>query len=95
MGIAKYCPVLNFLVLEGNLFTQFHHCNITGAPVILQSYNRTKFTVLVITELKIMWPELKLVHGKLHHSKSQASVAHANRDIQDMLKCSCLECLRM
>ncbi|KAL4148368.1 hypothetical protein QTP88_002631 [Uroleucon formosanum] len=32
-----------------------------------------------------MWPTLKIVHGKPHHSQSQGSVERANQDIQTML----------
>ena len=35
---------------------------LTGAPVILQSNNGSEFTSHVITELKEVWPTIKLVH---------------------------------
>ncbi|CAL4133115.1 unnamed protein product [Meganyctiphanes norvegica] len=35
-----------------------------GTPAILQSDNGAEFTALVINELKLIWPDLKLVHGK-------------------------------
>ena len=56
-----------------------------GAPVILQSDNGSEFTADVIRELKLMWPELTLVHGKPRHPQSQGSVERANSDIKDML----------
>ena len=34
-----------------------------GAPTILQSDNGSEFTVNVITELKQLWPDMKLVDG--------------------------------
>lgn len=58
---------------------------IFGAPSILQSDNGREFANSVINELKNMWPDLKIVHGKPRHSQSQGSVERANRDIQDML----------
>ncbi|KAK4328993.1 hypothetical protein Pmani_000629 [Petrolisthes manimaculis] len=56
-----------------------------GAPVILQSDNGSEFTAHVITELKQLWSQLKLVHGKPRHPQSQGSVERANADIKDML----------
>ena len=56
-----------------------------GAPAILQSDNGSEFTAHVITELKEMWPELIMVHGKPRHPQSQGSVERANIDIKDML----------
>ena len=56
-----------------------------GAPAILQSDNGSEFTAQVITELRQMWPQLKLVHGKPRHPQSQGSVERTNADIKDML----------
>ena len=39
----------------------------------------------VIRELKDMWPQLHLVHGKPCHPQSRGSVERANSDIKDML----------
>jgi hypothetical protein len=36
-----------------------------GAPHILQSDNGREFTENIIKELKDMWPDCTLVHGKL------------------------------
>ena len=55
------------------------------APAILQCDNGTKFTALVINELKEMWPQLTMAHGKPRHPQSQGSVERANGDIKDML----------
>jgi hypothetical protein len=38
-----------------------------------------------ITELKLLWPELKLVHGRPRHPQSQGSVERANADIKSMI----------
>lgn len=56
-----------------------------GAPAILQSDNGSEFTAQVITELKQLWPQLIMVHGKPRHPQSQGSVERANSDIKDML----------
>ncbi|XP_041367023.1 KRAB-A domain-containing protein 2-like [Gigantopelta aegis] len=58
---------------------------LLGAPSILQSDNGSEFTAQVITELKQMWPDLVIVHGKPRHPQSQGSVERANCDIKDML----------
>ncbi|XP_070208806.1 KRAB-A domain-containing protein 2-like [Littorina saxatilis] len=72
----RACQVALQLV---DIFTLF------GAPVILQSDNGSEFTAVVIRELRDLWPELKLVHGKPRHPQSQGSVERANGDIKDML----------
>ena len=56
-----------------------------GAPSVLQSDNGREFVNQVICELKNMWPELKLVHGKTRYSQSQGSVERANQDVQNMM----------
>jgi hypothetical protein len=43
---------------------------IFGAPHILPSDNRREFTALVISELKLMWPELVIDHGKPRHPRT-------------------------
>jgi hypothetical protein len=52
---------------------------------LLEFNNGREFTALVITELKLMWPELVIVHGKPRHPQSQGSIERSNRDIHDML----------
>ncbi|XP_037788341.1 KRAB-A domain-containing protein 2-like isoform X1 [Penaeus monodon] len=53
----------------------------------LLSYCKTKngfeFTAKVISELKELWPQLIMVHGKPRHPQSQGSVERANGDIKD------------
>ena len=56
-----------------------------GAPAILQSDNGSEFIAQVITELKELWPQLVMVHGKPRHPQSQGSVERANSDIKDIL----------
>jgi hypothetical protein len=53
-----------------------------GAPNILQSDNGAEFTVSIISQLKDLWPECKVVHGKPRHPQSQGSVERANADIK-------------
>ena len=57
---------------------------LLGAPCILQSDNGSEFTAQIIAELKELWPDLILVHGKPRHPQSQGSVERANCDIKDM-----------
>ena len=56
-----------------------------SAPTILQSDNGSEFTANIITELKQLWPDMKLVHGTPRHPQSQGSVERANGDIKDTL----------
>ena len=58
---------------------------LLGSLVILQSDNGSEFTAVVIREMKKLWPELCLAHGKPRHPQSQGSVEHANCDIKDMM----------
>lgn len=58
---------------------------LIGAPSILQSDNGREFSNNIVSNLKDMWPELKIVHGKPRHSQSQGSVERANQDIENML----------
>ncbi|XP_068206217.1 KRAB-A domain-containing protein 2-like [Palaemon carinicauda] len=58
---------------------------LLGAPEILQSVNGSEFTACVITELKLLWPDLVMVHGKPRYPQSQGSVERANCDIKDIL----------
>ncbi|KAJ8926982.1 hypothetical protein NQ314_020607 [Rhamnusium bicolor] len=62
------------------IFLQF------GAPSILQSDNGREFANSIIEELKIMWPEICIVHGRLRHLQSQGSVERANQDVENMLR---------
>ena len=55
-----------------------------GAPNILQSDSGAEFTVSIISQLKDLWPECKVVHEKPRHPQSQGSVERVNADIKDM-----------
>lgn len=69
-----------------NLYEIF--CLITP-PCILQSDNGREFTANCISELKLLWPDLLIVHGKPRHPQSQGSVERANADVKDMLTSWC------
>ena len=56
-----------------------------GAPTIPQSDNGSEFTVNIITELKQLWPDMKLVHEKPRYPQSHGSVERANGDMNNML----------
>ena len=47
-------------------------------PSAQQSDNGSEFTASVITELKFLWPDLLMVHGKSRHPQSQGSVERLN-----------------
>ena len=53
--------------------------------MILQSDNGREFTTNIITDLKSLWPALKIVHGRPRHPQSQGSVERANTDVKEML----------
>ncbi|XP_071580488.1 KRAB-A domain-containing protein 2-like [Temnothorax nylanderi] len=48
---------------------------VIGAPSVLQSDNGREFCNSVIEELKNMWLDLKIVHGKPRHSQKESSKA--------------------
>lgn len=91
--LVRPSGVTNFLILRPlkhnsakavanvllNIFTLF------DATAIFQSDNGRKFVNNIITELSTMWKDLKIVHGKPRHSRSQNSVERANQDTEDML----------
>lgn len=58
---------------------------LIGAPSVLQSDNGREFVNAIIDSLKLLWPELKIIHGKPRHSQSQGSVERANQDIENMI----------
>jgi hypothetical protein len=56
-----------------------------GAPQILQSDNGREFRAAVVEELKLLWPDLKLVHGRARHPQSQGSVERSNGVVKGLL----------
>ena len=43
------------------------------------------FTAQIITDLKQLWPDIVIVHGKARHPQSQGSVERANSDVKNIL----------
>ncbi|XP_066969114.1 KRAB-A domain-containing protein 2-like [Macrobrachium rosenbergii] len=64
---------------------------VTVKPILVNvqnnsaSDNGSEFTASVISKLKLLWPDLLIVHGKPRHPQSQGSVERLNCDIKDML----------
>ncbi|XP_063803341.1 KRAB-A domain-containing protein 2-like [Pseudophryne corroboree] len=58
---------------------------IFGAPSIIQSESGREFANGLISELKALWPNLKVVHGKLPDGQNPSSVETTHQDIQNML----------
>ena len=50
------------------------------APLVLQSDSGSKFTANIINEVKQLWPDMKLVNGKLRHTQSRVSKTCQWRD---------------
>ena len=85
--LTKLC-VLRPLTSNRNAEVAYQFLDIfllLGAPAILQSDNGPEYTAQVIIELKQLWPDLVIVHGKPRHPQSQSSVERANCDVKDML----------
>jgi len=57
-----------------------------GAPKILQSDNGREFVNSIINEIKELWPECIIVHGRPRHPQSQGSIERSNQDIENMLR---------
>ena len=53
-----------------------------GPARILQSDNGCEFTAQVISDLKTIWPELVIIHGRPRYPQSQGSIERANGDLQ-------------
>jgi hypothetical protein len=56
----------------------------TEQQILSQSDNGAEITVSIISQLKDLWPECKVVHGKPRHPQNQGSVELVNADIKDM-----------
>ena len=59
--------------------------SVIGCPKILQCDNGLEFNF--DDELKAIWKDIKIIHGRPRHPQSQGSVERANQDIQQMLRC--------
>ena len=60
--------------------------SIIGCPEIFQSDNGKEFVAKVKKELKLLWPNLKIVRGRALHPQSLGTVERSNGDINNMLK---------
>jgi len=56
-----------------------------GAPLLLQSDNGLEFRNQIVEGLKMLWPDLQIVHGRSRKPSTQGSVERANGDFQPML----------
>ncbi|XP_046549464.1 KRAB-A domain-containing protein 2-like [Haliotis rubra] len=69
----------------GKILSEIIDATNTSKKTPEESDNGSEFTAQVIADLKQMWPDLVIVHGKPRHPQSQGSVERANCDIKDML----------
>lgn len=89
---TKFCRIIPLMSKRAseivyNLFT--HVFTVVGAPMILQSDNGKEFVNKIISELVKIWPELKIVHGRVRHPQSQGSVERLNKVIKPLLRGWC------
>ena len=56
-----------------------------GAPMILQSDNGLEFRNQVVSSLKLLWPDLQIIHGRSRKPSTQGSVERSNGDFQNIL----------
>jgi hypothetical protein len=56
-----------------------------GVPLLLQSDNGLEFRNQIVRGLKMLWPDLQMVHGCSRRPQTQGSVVRANGDFQPML----------
>ncbi len=45
----------------------------------------------LLEEIRILWPDLSIVHGRPRHSQSQGSVERANQDVENKITVWCRE----
>ena len=58
-----------------------------GAPKILQSDNGREFVAEIIKSMKILYPDMLIVHGSPRHPQSQGSNERGNYEIKKILSC--------
>ncbi len=56
-----------------------------GAPMVLQSDNGREFVNEVIKELKDLWPDCVIVHGRSRHPQYNGGVERGNFDVEVMI----------
>ena len=59
------------------MHARWHYSALPCLPV--------QFMLDVIKDIKFLWPESIVVHGRARHSESQGSVERLNRDVNKML----------
>ncbi|XP_024877031.1 KRAB-A domain-containing protein 2-like, partial [Temnothorax curvispinosus] len=74
-----------YYVTDDELFDVIDSVHRECGHGVLQSDNGREFANRIIEELKTMWPELSIVHGKPRHSQNQGSVERANQNVQKIL----------
>lgn len=85
--LTKFCHLRPFHSKEGlevakelfKIFSEF------GVPLLLQSDNGLEFRNKIVRNLKMLWPDLQMVHGRSRRPQTQGSVVRANGDFQPML----------
>ena len=60
-----------------------------SAPGLLQSDNGREFVNKVIDEMKLLWPNLKIINGRARHPQSQGSIERSNQCVENMLASWC------
>ena len=86
--ISSYRPTTKRTVIQPIVEVAYQLLGIFllfGAPENLQSDNGSEFNACVITELRLLLPNLIMAHGKPRHPQSQRSVERSNCDVKDML----------
>jgi transposase InsO family protein len=84
---TKFCWLkpLKFKCAEEVAQVLYELMGTYGSPCILQSDNGKEFRNSVVYNLKKLWHNLKIIHGRPRHPQSQGSVERSNGDIQGIL----------
>ena len=53
--------------------------------MIIQSDNGSEFRNEIIRSLKILWPDIRILHGRPRRPQTQGSVERSNEDVQNLL----------
>lgn len=85
--LTKFCHLKPLTHKEGAAVARelFHIFSSFGAPLILQSDNGPEFRNQVVSGLKLLWPDLKILHGRSRRPQTQGSVERCNGDFQNIL----------
>ncbi|GFT23094.1 KRAB-A domain-containing protein 2 [Trichonephila clavipes] len=75
-------PAKSFVLLGVSQLCQFYaRFDAFVAPAILQSDNGREFSNQVVSEICTVWKDVKIAHGKPHHSLTQGSVERVNQNM--------------